>query len=304
MDNVSSDLNYDRIREIIANRYNQPKQEKHSAEATTTIESTPLTIATTVQAVTNQRGFSVKAIKIVAFIILINVTIASTYYSYVWFQGKQPTFLAMLLSVTMTMAATVLTDVGFMFIKKGKASILTGALLIVLGLTTSVFSMNCTIGGLYDKRSKELATVTKSEVAISSAIVNTELSKKSIERLEALVKEASEEIASMQHEAYNIAAKEEKTQTDYARSNTLEARIKIRKSERAGYLAKIEEEESMLSSLAATESGAAVQRNDYYSFLGGIVHKSPDTMEFVLSAFPAVFIDILGPAMLAVVLFL
>jgi hypothetical protein len=63
---------------------------------------------------------------------------------------------------------------------------------------------------------------------------------------------------------------------------------------------KLEKADKRIVVLSGTEEVQAAKRDNFYLFLAGRLGSTEDKIEFSLSAFPAIFFDVLAPAMLYV----
>lgn len=159
------------------------------------------------------------------------------------------------------------------------------------------FSTGATIGGLYDSRSKVLATKNVDRAAaIASTAELRDLSERrarAIDSLQSYKKdEALYSAKVVELVSNNEIATTMETKRDRARAAITRTEVELGRIE------------SAINSLRYSETGSITIRIDFYSFLAGRVGLSADSVEFIMISFPAVFNEIVAPAMLTMVLFL
>lgn len=250
-----------------------------------------------------KRDYKALAIKPIALGISLCASGMSIYYSFKWFESKMPVLLAMVMSITIVTCLTLLPDVAILFFRRKKiSSILGGIFLLIIAVTSAMFSMSSTIGGLYDARSTSLKEVKTEDV--KTAQVKAESSRLEAARdrtLESLARyRKDEESLQKQYDTWASRAAEGEATSNNAIITQLNAtRARIDNAEK-----ELSDIEARISELEATEFSAVVVRDDFYTWISARFSSSEETVEFIFSAFPAIFIDIIAPAMLAIVLFL
>jgi len=236
--------------------------------------------------------------------------ITSVYFSNKWFIDSQPRFIAGIMSLTVVATLTVAPELSVSLARK--KNYITAVVVALISVIATLFSMSSTIGGIYNARtsaiklaSEEAKTVGSEEMAsLSSAAAEIEVLKERVARLSRSLESDQTSLASYQGAIDKLLLEGEEPESK--KMATLVAN-------RYGILRRISMAEAGISSaekrindlLPAKSRGdyirsSTVERLDFASWLGDRLGLSADQMEFVLAAFPAVFIDLIAPAMLVV----
>lgn len=241
---------------------------------------------------------AIPAIKIIALVVAIVSELVSSWYTFSWYKANQPVPLALTLAFILGICEAMLPELSiFMFRKKGFSYKLGALIIAILAFMATSFSTGATIGGLYDSRSKALATKdTNRGAAMASASELSDLSDRRSRAIESLSSYKRDE------ELYSRKV------IELISNNEVAATMEAKRDRARASIAKAELElgriESAINSLRYSENGSIVIRTDFYSFLAGRVGLSADSVEFIMISFPAVFNEIVAPAMLTMVLFL
>lgn len=244
---------------------------------------------------------SVKAIRIFSSLVALAAVAVSIYYSYQWFIGRQPVVLAMVMAAIIVSCSTLFPNVAILFAKRGGPSVAGAIFIFAMALVCAFFSMGTTVGGLYDARSRVIASFSEdASIAKKYAVDSALLEGKRSRANEAAARLRKDE-AGYQVNVERVLAMET---VDERALRSFETR---RDAARKGADAKERELaaiEAEIRSLQSSSAAAVIVRDDFFSWIAKRLSSTPDTVEFLMSAFPAVFIDILAPIMLAIVLFL
>lgn len=228
-------------------------------------------------------GGIIVALVVGLLIISVLTFILSVYFTSLWFQTMFSFFISGAISVSMV-SYMVLSPQAALFVKGFVKAPLWATFAIAL-----VFSMGSTVAGQYNKLTEN----------VDVEVVNDRAYLELLERQEHdLVSRIEEEVT--QQRAYQdsverLSATEESriANSGYIRTernmfNTLAASINGNRERLAEVRAKIEAE--LLSGTSATVE----QRADFFSWMAGIFNVERSMMEFMIAAFPAVFIDIIA----------
>lgn len=241
---------------------------------------------------------AIPAIKIIALIVAIVSELVSSWYTFSWYKVNQPVPLALTLACILGVCEAMLPELAiFMFRKKGVSYKFGSFVIAILAFMATSFSTGATIGGLYDSRSKVLATKNVDRAAaIASTAELRDLSERrarAIDSLQSYKKdEALYSAKVVELVSNNEIATTMETKRDRARAAITRTEVELGRIE------------SAINSLRYSETGSITIRIDFYSFLAGRVGLSADSVEFIMISFPAVFNEIVAPAMLTMVLFL
>lgn len=233
-------------------------------------------------------------LKAVALVITVLSVFQSVYFSFAWFSDKLPIPFALVMALIIVASSTLLPDFAIMLFKRFW---LAGIGIALIGLLAMSFSMMSTIAGLYNARSSAIKTET---------VVNAD-NDKNLRLLESAKSESlrlSKEIDRLNREIDANLAKSASPFSSKAQVNTADYYVQKGKKDRLEYeknLSKINVEVSRLESITIVTK---VDRQDFYSFIAGLFGWNAEFIEFCFAAFPACFLDVIAPVMLAVALFL
>lgn len=237
-------------------------------------------------------------IKTVAFVVSVVSALTSMWYTFSWYRASQPAFLSLILAAVIGSCQVLLPELAIFFFRKRRlSSILSGVLIAILALIATGFSMGATVGGLYDARSAKLSSVTRDKAAISSVASSLaaaeERKARALSAMAAFDSDAelySGQVASLLLEGKAVYQME--LRRDAARKGS------------AAEAKKIELADQEISALKKNDLASVVIRDDFYSWIAGRAKATPEGVEFLMTIFPAVFNEVVAPAMLAIVLFL
>ncbi len=240
----------------------------------------------------------------IALFTSMSCAITSVYFSNIWFRDSQPGIIAIIMSLSVVATLTVAPELAVSLARKRK--FVTAVAIVLISLVATAFSMSSTIGGIYNARTIRIA-----ESEIESAVdtdsmaagAEVDLLKEKINRLSRSMETDQGAVSSYQQaidkaleNGADPASKE--IQLLVANRNGAVARVKSGEAAISGAEGRMAE---LLGSSARFEQEASKNvRLDFASWLGGRFGLNPDQMEFILAAFPAIFIDLIAPAMLVV----
>lgn len=270
--------------------------------------STPISLPE--QPVIRRKGVDFEAIKIIALRSIAIFTsascaITSVYFSNKWFVDSQPAAIAAIMSITVVLTLTVAPELSVSLAKKKR--FVTTAVVMAIWMVATVFSMSSTVGGIYNARSKAIASsissIAPADIASEAQAQEVALLKSKIERLsksmdtdQAAVKSYQGEIDKALQDGRDQTSRE--VQVLVSNRNSALARVRSGELE----LSKAEEKiAGLLAGAAKVEASSSVKkRADFSQWLGDRLGMSGDQVEFILAVFPAIFIDIIAPTMLVV----
>ncbi len=242
---------------------------------------------------------AIPAIEIIALIVAIVSELVSSWYTFSWYKANQPVPLALTLAFILGICEAMLPELSiFMLRKKGFSHKLGALIIAILAFMATSFSTGATIGGLYDSRSKALATRdTNRGAAMASASELSDLSDRRSRAIESLSSYRDEELYSrkvIELISNNEVAATMEAKRDRARASIAKAELELGRIE------------SAINSLRYSETGSITIRSDFYSFLAGRVGLSAELCRVYNHLVPgnSSIIFVARGAMLTMVLFL
>lgn len=240
-------------------------------------------------------SLSVKTLKAVSFVISLVAIVMSVYYTFDWFILSLGIFGSLAMSLIIVSYTSLAPQFVIVLLKKKSIAAISAALIIsVMDVPAVVFSMGTTVGGLYNKRSRTIAESSVGKAKLEVLIASRGRVTDRIERLKADIESAKKE-----EESYT--AKYLEATVGGRTEGLLGARIEAARKRVAS---KEENLEKAIAELEGLREGPTTQRDDFYTWIAARLGRDVDSVELVLLSFPAVFIDVIAPTMLAVALFL
>ena len=240
-------------------------------------------------------SLSVTTLKVISFVISMVATVMSVYYSFDWFRLSLGFFGAIAMSLIIVSCISLSPQFIIVLLKKKTGPAIAAAIIIALmDIPATMFSMGTTVGGLYNKRSRTIAESSVGSSKVESLALARESAKAKIERLKADIENAKKE-----EESYT--AKYLEATVGGRTEGLLGPRIE---NVRKRIASKEVELDKAIAELDGLRDGPTVERDDFYTWIAERFGRSVGSVELVLLSFPAVFIDVIAPTMLAVALFL
>ena len=240
-------------------------------------------------------SMSVTTLKVISFVISMVATVMSVYYSFDWFRISLGFFGATAMSLIIVSCISLSPQFIIVLLKKKTGPAIAAAIIIALmDIPATMFSMGTTVGGLYNKRSRTIAESSVGSSKVESLALARESAKAKIERLKADIENAKKE-----EESYT--AKYLEAAVGGRTEGLLGPRIE---NVRKRITSKEAELDKAIAELDGLRDGPTVERDDFYTWIAERLGRSVGSVELVLLSFPAVFIDVIAPTMLAVALFL
>ena len=250
-------------------------------------------------------------LRVISIFASLSCAATSVYFSNRWFIASQPPFIAAIMAVTIVATLTVAPELAISLARKRRY--LTALVITAISVVATVFSMSSTVGGIYDLRSEELVRQASEDgdgagvrAELDSARAELSLLEGTIERHRVSVASEKAQVDSYQKAIDALLTEGEDPNSVKMRTlvaNRSNAIVRARNAESA--LSKAESEYRAVlprASLGALDASieASAEREDFNLWLGKRFGLSQDTMEFIMAALPAVFIDVIAPAMLVV----
>jgi len=241
------------------------------------------------------------ALRVVALFTSASCATTSVYFSFLWFRASQPGIIASIMSVTVVATLTVAPEMAQTLVASRRY--LTSLAVALVAAVAMLFSMSSTIGGIYNARTARIEMVEGRDmdrVSDEAAKAKADIIKASIQRLSKSMATDQSAVSSYQLQIDKLLESGEdptgrKVATLVANRNAAVARVK------SGEASISSLELDLLSVIAqSTSAERHVVRLDFAAWLGDRFGLSADQMEFILAAFPAVFIDVIAPVMLVV----
>ena len=240
-----------------------------------------------------------------------SASIISIYYTSIWMLEFLPFGLAILLSSIMVLFSISSFEVVILFLSQQKKKHWARLPVIfsfsLLWTVVTVFSITSTIAGQYNKdtaNNKEFANEHK-EKTVEAIQLETirEQKKYFISQREEKQKQISS-LLNISSEANSLATQEKHAST----LNSISWRASQAEKQIADLdkqiVALTESEGSLLKKTPELASPELTSDSDFYNWLAEIFGVAKNTMQFWMSLFPAVFVDIISPASIAIAMFL
>jgi len=234
-------------------------------------------------------------LRIFCLLIAAAAAIISGCNSYEFFIRLRPGSLSVLSAIAIVGSASILPDFCIYFNRNNRKWLSAG-----LGLISCIAIFLCmitTLAALYNTKTER----TKIEYAqenqnqsLSSLVMDARREK---DRLQAEIIQTNGLISSTQEKIDSI--KTEDTLSDT--SQVLVSRLNKYLKQKDKYESRLAELDSIISK---SSGEIKPQRQDFYSFLSGILKTDNTNIEFWVGAIPAVFLEIISPVMLGLALFL
>jgi hypothetical protein len=225
-----------------------------------------------------------------------SAAVVSGVNSYDWFAGRRTAPIAVLMSIAMVGSAILLPDFAIALWKVGRRIL--GLLFLLSGVVAIAFCMVTTVSALYEGRSMknqkeyENARIQESDAGHKKALEDA------LAGYRAELSGANSLVSATQAKVDEIPSGETLSEP----SQALVGRLNRYLADRRKIQGKIDDVQDKL--LAEDKVAAGVSRADFYTFISRLLGSAPEAVEFWTGALPAVFLDMVGPVMVAVVLFL
>lgn len=248
-------------------------------------------------------------IRITMGVIGLGASVMSCYYTATWLMEFLSPFLSYFLSFLMIVFSVfAFQTIIFLVKERGSSAWPLAVLFSILWLIVAFFSMGSTVAGQYNARmSHELTIVEESKTdTVSRFVLDTLIAERDRydEELESHRRDRTA-IQNVLDEFDTIEEREEKSgyyrdmRTRLYVTNTAIGEIEERLNDlNQKILDKVETGEEMFY----REQKAQVY--DFYTWLSGVITVDSDSIQFVLSVFPAIFIDVIAPLGVAIGFFL
>lgn len=254
---------------------------------------------------------SLTVLRWVLLFIGVGAIIGSTYYTGIWMSESNPGWLAWLLSAIMVTFSTAAFDFIVALLSgtvtRHWCRFLIAGGFFVLWLVVITFSIGSTIAGQYNRHAHQLgalrgsveeqnqsATLTR----LNSALVAAEASQKSAQAaLDSLIRNQPQvptdlkELAQYRTTFNNVqdAIKAQQGAVQQAQASVGNARQLL---------------EAFVAQNPKAQAIATAQVPDFYAWIARTFHTDKDQVQFWLNLFPAVFLDLIAPAAIAIFLFM
>lgn len=229
------------------------------------------------QAVSKEKDIRTSFIRAILILLSAMAVTLSIYFTALWFMGKFHWFISGLISVSMvlfmTISPSVLRYVQSIFLK---------TIVIFSFLVALFFSMGSTVSGQYEKLTERI------EAAPSLSAISIQR-RQSEEELLGMIEDAQRdkevhqktiEMLSMSAENRKENYREIATERKYI--DSFDQRIDTLRGELKNIRVNLEQD------------GIIEEERDFYSFLSDLIHMKRATVEFWVSALPAIFIDVMA----------
>jgi len=258
----------------------------------------------------NKNDIIVFIIKIIMAIVGIGAVCLSVYYTGIWLDEFLPVFLAYLLSSIMIAFSVIAFETIIILWENKQFPIV--SLFIVLWIIVLVFSMISTIAGQYNQRIKNVITETIVNVEITHNKLTYDIYNQEEKDVQESIKRKEKELdpfLNILSDFEEVDDIDESKRTQYVHWDTYEKIKSINKEieKLRDELKKVREKKKI--HLEEKEVIGAVEDTDveyasFYVWLSNIFNVEVMYIEFWLSIFPAIFIDLIAPLAIAISMFL
>jgi len=242
---------------------------------------------------------TVSFLRIAMGIIGVAAAYMSIYYTWKWLLEFLPGFQAVILSGSVVAFSIIAFETMILFVKS-KQKVLASCFGIVW-LVVLVFSITSTVAGLYNKRVENYNQSIQQTYTSSYKAEEWGMYQQNERLILAQIKE-KEGLLTTYTKRWTSAGSNP-TNLDYQRMRTAQAELDMRRNELKQLNSTKLEFVKTQKDIGATKETSLKQKN-FYQWLAQLFNIEADMMEFILSLFPAIFIDVIAPLSLAVFLFL
>ena len=213
-------------------------------------------------------------LRIVALCISVMSSILSAFFSFEFLGTVLPDAIAWPLACVVVSCSVLAPEYVILLWRKKR--IVLSLIVAMTGITSSGFSVISTVAGQYNARAGSAR-----DAAMAARAVETE------SRIKADITRTDRDIDAMQ-KRIELAAQEGKADVNAAYIKARDEKEKAR----------------LLLALEKTQENITGERNDFYTWVANIMSATPDGVEFSLSLFPAVLLDVAAPVFAIVVMVL
>jgi DNA-binding transcriptional regulator YhcF (GntR family) len=244
-------------------------------------------------------------IKIIMAIVGIGAICLSIFYTGIWLDEFLPTPLAYILSCIMIAFSVIAFETMIIFWNNKEYPAI--ILFSVLWFIVLIFSMISTVAGQYNQRLINTITETKKNVEVTHKKMSYDIYNQEENDILDSIKRKEKELNSFQ-----IMMSDFKTAEDQKNSEWLywDINEKIKKTNTDIEILRKELKEirSVKKEFLKKEVKAGVvidiKKDSFYTWIGGLFNIESRYIEFWMSIFPAIFIDLIAPLAIAVSMFL
>ena len=256
----------------------------------------------------SRRDWPVLVIRWLMVVIGLGAAVMSTYYTTFWLMEFLPVALAIILGSIMVFFSVIAFETVLIFSqnKQWPAAVA----FVFIWLIVAVFSIVSTIAGQYNQHQRALVRTSVENVEVTTTRFQLQAIREHRAELQAQVESKREQITSLNKILASVSDIEKRAQ--FGRSWT-DTQTQIAAADRtvASLQKQIDATRADEAKLFIAAPAAVVANPmtvtatpDFYSWLSGVLNISRDLSQFWLSLFPAIFIDVIAPAALAVSMFL
>ena len=236
--------------------------------------------------------------KFITLLIGIGASYLSVYFTFIWLNVVMPSVYAFSLSLFMV-GFSIISFESFIIFKQRKKYFLI-FLFFVLWFAVFLFSMSSTVAGQYNKLlQKTITEQTDNSGNYNNVLLYTEYNEK-VKDLELDLKSVREERAKLQEYLIEIDIKEEKASYDDVNYRIYLKNIRIDDLRWKIDVVKKQKEDLLKSDVKIN----VVENVSFFDWVSSIINIPSNIIQFWLSIFPAIFIDIISPLSFAIVMFL
>lgn len=232
-------------------------------------------------------NWTLVALRIILALLSAMAVVLSIYFTGLWFMGRFSVVISGLISLSMVLFM-VIAPQTMRFVANRFVKIVVGVSFFIALL----FSMGSTIAGQYNKTSERI------ENEPDKAYIFNQLDTSEAETL-SLIEEAQKDKVVHQEAILMLSTSEEARKANWQSIATERKYI-------ASFDSRIDELRIELKSIRQNklDNGVVEEKRDFYSFISGLTGMEQSFIEFLISALPAIFIDVISALCVNLLLFI
>lgn len=254
------------------------------------------------------RDWPVLVIRALMVVIGLGAAVMSTYYTTFWLMEFLPTVLAVILGSIMVFFSVIAFETILIFAQNRQWPAVVAFILI--WVVVAAFSIVSTIAGQYNQHQRALVRTSVENVETTTSRLQLQSIREQRAELVTRAESKRNQIASLNKILASVSDIEQRAQFGRSWADT-QAQITAAERALTGLQKEIDatraDERELLAAAPtalAADPLSVSAAPDFYTWLAGVLRISRDLSQFWLSLFPAIFIDVIAPAALAVSMFL
>jgi hypothetical protein len=254
------------------------------------------------------RDWPVLVIRALMVVIGLGAAVMSTYYTTFWLMEFLPTVLAVVLGSIMVFFSVIAFETILIFAQNRQWP--AAVTFVLIWVVVAAFSIVSTVAGQYNQHQRALVRTSVENVETTTSRLQLQTLREQRAEILGRAESKREQIASLNKILASVSDIEKRAQFGRSWADT---QVQIAAAEKVltGLQKEIDATRAAERELLAKAPAALAAdplsvsaAPDFYTWLAGVLRISRDLSQFWLSLFPAIFIDVIAPAALAVSMFL